>query len=204
MSGRQLEFPLKKMLSCDSLIVLRSLVHIRKELNQLENIEAVLVSNLLYLTLEKVKIKKADLMVRIEKLIEVTAHREKVWSLLLWERIPEWFAPFKKVVYTSKIKNKVGEVVLITTEKGLMGAETIEMKENEKVVWRYTGGAFTGLETFALAAAKDGARTVVSDILEYEVNDAVLRETVDKLQFQNIMEKSIDAGLLKLKALAEE
>ncbi len=143
-------------------------------------------------------------MARIEKLVEVNARREKVWSLLLWERIPEWFAPFKKVVYTSKIKNMVGETVNITTEKGQMDAETIEMKENGKVVWRYTGGAFTGLETFVLTEGKDGANVMVSDILEYELNDAIVGKMVDKMQFQKAMERNIDIGLQKLKALAEE
>jgi uncharacterized membrane protein len=141
-------------------------------------------------------------MPKIEKQIEVNAPLASVWSLLLWERIPEWFTPFKKVEYTSGEKNKVGETVRITTDNGEIEAATLETEENQKVAWRYSGRVFTGTEVFTLTQ-KSNEAVIVLDVLNYELNSALSDNNFDKF-FHKALESTFDVCLPKLKALAEK
>jgi len=138
----------------------------------------------------------------IEKQIEIKAPLANIWSLLMWERVPEWFTNFKKVEYTSKEKNHVGETVRITTEKGEMTATTLEMETNKKVAWRYSNALFTGIETFTLTEKKNGL-ILVKDVLEYQSNNLFLGEIFSK-SLHEALELSFDVCLPKLKTLAEK
>jgi hypothetical protein len=44
-------------------------------------------------------------MTRIEKSIDINASPEKIWQFMSWERTPEWYAAFRKVVHTSEDKD---------------------------------------------------------------------------------------------------
>jgi len=87
---------------------------------------------------------KGDILTKIENSIEISASPEKVWPMIQWDKIPEWYAPWKKIEWTSKDNRKVGSAVRINVKIASMKAksdyETAEFIENEKVVRRSTGG----------------------------------------------------------------
>ena len=70
-------------------------------------------------------VKGGDILARVEKSIEINVSPEKVWPMMAWERLPEWYDPMKKVDWTSKDKNKVGATVHVVGElagrKGRLG-----------------------------------------------------------------------------------
>jgi uncharacterized membrane protein len=145
-------------------------------------------------------------MTKIENSIEINASPEKIWQLMSWERIPEWYAAFKKVVHTSKEKDAVGETVHISGEvagaKAEWDAETTERVVKEKLAWRSIGGSFTGFGSQALAPTKSG--TKVTFVMDYEMPYSIFGKLMNKLRFQKAFEKTIDEGLKKLKDLAEK
>ncbi len=144
-------------------------------------------------------------MTRIEKSIDINAPAEKIWSLLYWERTPEWYEAFKTVTHTSGVKNDVGETVHVKGEVGGMKAEwdgeTTEKVENQKVGWRSVGGSFTGFGSHSLTPTTTG--TKVTMVLDYDLPYSVLGKIMDKLKFHKAFEKTIDDGLKKLKVVAE-
>ncbi len=144
-------------------------------------------------------------MTRIEKSIEINASPEKIWPLLQWDRSTEWYAPFKKVEYTSDKKNMIGGTVHVSGEiagvKAEWDAENTELVENEKVAWRSIGGSFTGTGFNALNPTKTGTKVTIG--MDYELPYSVLGKIIDKLRVQKAMKKSIEDGLKKLKALVE-
>lgn len=145
-------------------------------------------------------------MAKIERSVEVNASPEKIWKLMSWEKIPEWYTAFKKVVHTSKEKDVVGETVHINGEvagaKAEWDAETTERVVNEKVGWRSIGGAFTGFGTQTLTQIKTGTKVTFS--MDYQMPYSIFGKIMDKLRFQKAFEKTIDEGLKKLKEIAEK
>jgi uncharacterized membrane protein len=145
-------------------------------------------------------------LTRIEKSIEINVSPKKVWSMVAWEKLPEWYDLFKKVEYTSKDKYKVGETVHIISEaagvKAEWDAETTEVIENEKAAWRSTGGNFTGIGSTALSPTKAGTKVTI--VMEYELPYSVLGKLIDKLRVHKALEKSFDIGLKKLKDILEK
>ena len=55
-------------------------------------------------------------MTRIEGSIEINASPEKVWSMIVHDRLPEWFDLFKKIELTSKEDDKLGATHHMTSE----------------------------------------------------------------------------------------
>ena len=145
-------------------------------------------------------------MTRIGKSVEINASPEKIWKLMSWERTPEWYDAFKKVVRTSKEEDMVGETVHIIGEvagtKAEWDAETTERVVNEKVGWRSIGGAFTGFGSQTLIQIKNG--TKVTFLMDYQMPYSIFGKIMDKLRFQKAFEKTIDEGMKKLKELAEK
>jgi uncharacterized membrane protein len=144
-------------------------------------------------------------LTRIERSIEIHATPEKIYSLLCWEKCPEWYDAFKKVTRTSKIVNDVGETVHIVGEVAGMKAEwdgeTTEKVLNQRHAWRSIGGSFTGFGNFVLVPDKAG--TNVSMMMDYEMPYSIIGKLMDKLKFQKAFEKTIDNGLQKLKNKVE-
>jgi uncharacterized membrane protein len=113
---------------------------------------------------------------------------------------------FKKVTRTSKIANDVGETVHIEGEVAGMKAEwdgeTTEKVLNQRHAWRSIGGSFTGFGSFLLTPTAAG--TDVSMMMDYEMPYSIFGKLMDKLKFQKAFEKTIDAGLRKLKEISEK
>jgi uncharacterized membrane protein len=146
------------------------------------------------------------LLTRIEKTVDIYAPPEKIYSMLTWERCPEWYDAFKKVERTSEIQNAVGETVHITGEVAGMKAEwdgeTTEKVANERHEWRSIGGSFTGFGSFVLTPIEGG--TKIAMMMDYEMPYSIFGKIMDKLRFQKAFEKTIDNGLEKLKTLTEQ
>ena len=145
-------------------------------------------------------------MTRIEKSIEINAPLEKVWSMIYWERLPEWHTDFKTVEITSEEKNKVGTTGHITGEtagvKVEMDLETTELIENEKVAFRTTGGNITGLGYITLSPTKAG--TKVTEVIDYQLPYSVLGKLIDKLRVHKAIDKSYGVALKNLKNMLEQ
>jgi hypothetical protein len=54
---------------------------------------------------------KGGIWTKIEKSIEINAPPEKIWPMIQWDRMPDWFDPCKSAEWTSKDKYKVGSTV---------------------------------------------------------------------------------------------
>jgi uncharacterized membrane protein len=145
-------------------------------------------------------------MARIEKSIEINASPEKIWPLLSWERSPEWYKAFKTVTRTSKEKGVVGETYHVTGEvagtKAQWDAETTELIQNQRIMWRSTGGDFTGFGTHTLTPTNTGTKVTI--MMDYDMPYSILGKLLDKLKFHKAFEKTIDDGLTNLKAVAEK
>jgi uncharacterized membrane protein len=145
-------------------------------------------------------------LTRIEKSIEINASPEKIWPMITWDRMPEWFESTKKVEWTSKEKNKVGSTVHITGEaagtKAEWDGEITEVIPNEKAAWRSTGGSFTGFGFVALSPTKAGTKLTMA--IEYELPYSLLGKLIDKLRVHKALENDYDKGLKKLKETFEK
>lgn len=145
-------------------------------------------------------------MAKIEKSIEINAPLNKVFSLINWERVPEYYDSIKKVEWTSKPKMEVGATVHILSEiagaKGEWDAEITEYKENEKVSWRTTSGNMTIIYNATLEAAKAGTKLTTS--FDYELPYSILGKLIDKLRVHSAMEKESEKALQKMKEIAEK
>ena len=149
---------------------------------------------------------KGDILTRIEKSIEISAPLDKVFSLIRWDRVPEYYDSIKKVEWTSEPKMKVGATVHVLSEiagaKGEWDAEITEYKDNEKVSWRTTGGNMTIIYNATLDPAKAGTKLTTS--FDYELPYSVLGKLIDKLRVHKAMEKEADKALQKMKEAAEK
>ena len=68
-------------------------------------------------------------MTRIEKSIEISAPLNQVFSLINWDRVPEYYESIKKVEWTSKPKMEVGATVHVLSEiAGAKGEWDAEMR----------------------------------------------------------------------------
>ncbi len=145
-------------------------------------------------------------MTRIEKSIEINASLAKVFSLIRWDKVPEYYDSIKKVEWLSEPKMKVGATVHVLSEiagaKGEWDAEITEYIDNEKVSWRTTGGNMTIIYNATLGPAKAGTKLTTS--FDYELPYSVLGKLIDKLRVHKAMEKEADKALQKMKEAAEK
>ena len=145
-------------------------------------------------------------MAKIEKSIEINASQDKVFSLINWDRVPEYYDSIKKVEWISKPKMEVGATVHVLSEiagtKGEWDAEITEYKENEKVSWRTTSGNLTVIYNALLDPAKTGTKLTTS--FDYELPYSILGKLIDKLRVHKAMEKESENALQKMKEIAEE
>jgi coenzyme Q-binding protein COQ10 len=147
-----------------------------------------------------------EILTRIEKPIEINAPPEKIWPIVEWEKLPEWFETVKKVEWTSKEKNKVGATLHMKAEaagtKAEYDAEITEWIENEKMAWRTTGGNITLIASSTLTPTKTGTKATFTE--DYELPYSVLGKIIDKLRVHKAMEKDAERALKKLKDMAEK
>ncbi len=144
-------------------------------------------------------------MARIEKSIEINAPAEKIWSLVTWDRVPEWYESIKKIEWTSKPKMEVGATVHIFNEmagqKGEFDTIITEWVENQRVVWRTTSGSVSGVFSGSMVPTKNGFKLTTT--FDYKLPYSVLGTLIDKLQVQKGMEIEAMSALTKMKRIAE-
>ena len=145
-------------------------------------------------------------MTKIEKSIEISAPLDKVFSLISWDRVPEYYDSIKKVEWISKPKMEVGATVHVLSDiagaKGEWDAEITEHKNNEKVSWRTTGGNMTIIYNATLDPVKAGTKLTTS--FDYELPYSILGKLIDKLRVHKAMEKKSEKALKKMKEIAEK
>ncbi len=144
-------------------------------------------------------------LARIEKSIEISAPAEKIWSLVTWDRVPEWYESIKKIEWISEPKMEVGATVHIFNEmagqKGEFDTIITEWIENQRVVWRTTSGSVSGVFLATMVPTKNGFKLTTS--FDYKLPYSVLGKLIDKLQVQKGMEKEAMSALTKIKKIAE-
>ena len=150
---------------------------------------------------------KCDSLTRIEKSIELNASTEKVWSMIVHKRLPEWFDLFKKIELTSKEDDKIGATHHMTSElyeivKIEWDGETTEWIENKMYSWRTIGGPFTGFGSMSLTPITTGTTFTIA--MDYEIPHSFLGKIMDKLLIQEALESEFEEGLRELKAMLEK
>ena len=144
-------------------------------------------------------------MTRIEKSIEVNASAERIWSLITWDKVPEWYQSIKRVEWTCEPKMKAGATVRVFEEMGgrkeQFDTVISEWVPNEKVVWRTTSGNMPGEFIATLNQLDSGCKLTTS--FDYKLPYSVLGKLIDKLQVQKAMEKEAEIALQRMKAAAE-
>ena len=68
----------------------------------------------IYTTLDQSRI--GGILARIEKSVEINVPPEKIWPIIKWENVPQWFETVKKVEWTSKEQNTVGSTFHVIQE----------------------------------------------------------------------------------------
>jgi len=145
-------------------------------------------------------------MARVENSIEINASPERIWSLVNWDRVPEWYESIKKVEWTSKGKMEVGATVHVLSDiagvKGEWDAEITEFIDKEKVSWRTTSGNPTIIYHATMNPSKTGSKLTTT--FDYELPYSVFGKLIDKLRVHKEMEKEAERALQKMKAAAEK
>ena len=145
-------------------------------------------------------------MTRVEKSIEINLPPEKIWPLVKWENVPQWFDSVKKVEWTSKEHDKIGATLHVKNEiagiKAENDVEITEIKENEKSSWRTTAGSATIIFSGTFSPTKDGTKVTFTE--DYELPYSILGKIIDKLRVHKAIEKDVENALKKLKAAAEK
>ncbi len=145
-------------------------------------------------------------MARIEKSAEINASPERIWSLIDWDRVPEWYDSIKKVEWKSAKRMEVGATVHVLSEiagvKGEWDAEITEFSENEKVSWRTIGGNPTIIYHATMNPTKNGYK--VSTSFDYEMPYSILGKLIDKLRVHKTMEREAETALQRMKDAAEK
>jgi hypothetical protein len=80
--------------------------------------------------------------------------------------------------------------------------EMIECVKNEKRVWRTISRSTPISSVTTLLPTEAGTRITYS--MDYELPYSVLGKVIDKLRVSRELEKSIEQGFAKLKAIAEK
>jgi len=144
-------------------------------------------------------------LAKVERSITINATPEKINSTIKWERFPEWFDSFKKVEWTSEVKEQVGSTLHIISEiagmKAEYDAEIIEFTDNT-LRWRTTGGNFTAISTGILNPIKTGTEFTIG--IDYELPFSILGKMIDKLRVHKAMERDIEKGLKGIKIASEK
>jgi len=152
-------------------------------------------------------IKGSDILVRIEKSIEIKASSEKVWEMLAFDKAQEWMEEWKSVEYTSEVRSsedkyKVGASAHITEKHASIefDFEITESLKNEKIMWR--SNKFSMIRSYTLKPTEMG--TIVTTVFEYTSPYSILGKIVDKVGGVRIAKKEIEKSLEQLKNVVEK
>ncbi len=143
---------------------------------------------------------------RIERSIEIRAQPEKIWAIVFWDRVPEWFDIIKKVGHTSEIKDGLGATVHVVAKAGGVNAvwnsEVSEWKENEKIAWHSTGGQVTMTSSMTFSPIKDGTKLTFE--MDYDLPYSILGKIIDKLWVGKDIDESNERGMKRIKEIFEK
>jgi uncharacterized protein YndB with AHSA1/START domain len=149
-----------------------------------------------------------DVLVRIEKSIEIKASPEKVWEMLALDRLPEWNEEYGNVKYTSDVRNSEDKYrVGASSHTNMKGAGAIDFEiteslKNEKVTFRMIGKrANNAVVTYVLESVDDGTNFVY--VMTYELPWGILGKGLGKLA-KGSLEKEGEKSLEKLKTILEK
>jgi uncharacterized membrane protein len=144
-------------------------------------------------------------LARIERSINIVASPEKVWSMVFWDKVPQWFSTVKRAEYITKFKDRVGAVAHVSGEAGGVktewDAETTEWIENVKYAWRTTAGNFTGIGSMRLSPLETGLKATF--IMDYDLPYSFFGKIIDKLRVSKEIDRSCKNGLEKLREISE-
>ena len=143
---------------------------------------------------------------RIERSIEIKAQPEKIWAIVFWDRVPEWFDIIKKVEHTSEIKDGLGATTHVVAKAGGINAEwnseVSEWRENEKIAWHSTGGQVTMTSSMTFSPIKDGTKLTFE--MDYDLPYSILGKIIDKLWVGKDIDESNERGMKKIKEIFEK
>ncbi len=146
-------------------------------------------------------------MTIIEKSIEIEAQADKVWPLTEWNRIPEWFTPFKDAQPTSVEQNKVGSKVLVTSAmadmQNSMEIEITEFAANGEGTraWRTTSGTIQAAG--AIYLKPEGNRTQMYMVGEYKLPYGAIGRMLDRIRVRKEFEQGFEESSMRLKKIVE-
>ena len=150
-----------------------------------------------------------DILVRIEKSVEIRASPERVWEMLAFDKAKEWMEGWKSVEYTSEIrtpedKYKVGASAHIV-ERSIVkyDYEITESLKNERIVWHSAGSRGKPDMTMSHTLKPSETGTMVTTVFDYTSPFWVLGRIVDKTGGQRIAEKDTEKSLENLKGILE-
>ena len=146
-------------------------------------------------------------MTIIEKSIEINAPSDKVWPLVTWDKIPEWFDMLKEAEWISKEKNEVGSRLHVISEvadiKSDFDAEITEYAqsgEGERT-WKTIGGGITAAGAIYLKPT--GNKTLVMMVGEYKLPYGPIGTMLDMIRVRRAFEKSFADSCMRLKEITE-
>ncbi len=148
-----------------------------------------------------------DVLVRMEKSIEIKASPEKVWEMLALDRLPEWqdilevkSAKYISEVRTPKDKYRVGASAHIVEKRWGYDLNVMESLEHEKITVR-SKGKYVYTMTFILKPVDGG--TTLTWVGEIEMPWGILGKALSGL-FRRTAEKDLKKALEKLKSILEK
>ena len=145
-------------------------------------------------------------MGKIKNSIDIKAPPEKIWPIVFWDRVPEWFDVIKKAEHTSEIKDGLGATTHVVATAGGIKAEwdteVEEWKENEKISWHSTGGQVAMTSSMTFTPIKDGTKLTFE--MDYVMPYSVLGKIIEKLWVGKDINESNKRGMEKIKETFEK
>jgi uncharacterized membrane protein len=151
--------------------------------------------------------REVNVLSMVEKSFDVEAAADKVWQLITWDRMPQWFNMFKSAEWTSTEKNKVGSKIHVRSEvaevKNDFEAEITEFADAGEGTraWKTTGGNFTAAG--AVYVKPDGNKSRVMMVEEYKLPYGPIGTMLDKIRFRKAFENSFSNSCTRLKEISE-
>ena len=137
-------------------------------------------------------------MARIEKSIEIKVPVEKVWAVCSdIEGYPKFMETVKEVKRTG---DRTSHWKLEPGGRAMeCDAETTEIIEQKRLVWRSTGD-FQSEGSWRLEATGEGTR--VTHLMDYKL-PGIVGVVIDRIKVSKEMEKSMERNLQTMKTLLE-
>jgi len=152
---------------------------------------------------------------RVEKSIEIGAPPEKVWEMLVLDRVLEWEEGYKSelksIEYTSEVRKPKDKLRVGATAHGIpkkkpesvkFDLEITESLENEKMMYRLDVGKFSVMVTYKLEPVEKGTKFTYA--VDYKMPWSILGKIIEKLYYHRHMEKEYERSLKNFKSILEK